>query len=188
MFPMWLPHTHTHAMLKPTLPPQPDAVHPCCCGTSVSVFFPGLVFAKWYLHAPLLNGFFLAQIGMGFKPRASSPLLTCWFFCWAHLAATLPKIRSATCLTPLPAPVGQEICLREIPRRVRRAESHQGALGARDRAAEGAPAPGHGGSAREGVAVQQQVTVSLGTLWGQVAETGCCRDVEAASFSCSTPF
>lgn len=101
----------------------------------------------------------MAQIGMGFKPRASSPLLTCWLFCWAHLAATLPKISPATCLTSLLPLAGQEICLREIPRCLCRAESHQGALGARDRAAEGAPAPGHGSSAGEGVAVQQQVMV-----------------------------
>lgn len=40
--------------------------------------------------------------------------------------------------------------------------------------------------------MQQQVMVSLGMLGCplqvQVAETGCCRGVETASFSCSTQF
>lgn len=90
---------------------------------------------------------------------------TCWPFShWPCLATPIPAPGFADSSPPLPA--GQEICLREIPGRLRRAESHQGALGAGDRAAEGAPAPGHGGPAGEGIAGQQRqrVTVSAGEL------------------------
>lgn len=90
---------------------------------------------------------------------------TCWPFShWPRLATPIPAPGFADSSPPLPA--GQEICLREIPGRLRRAESHQGALGAGDRAAEGAPAPGHGGPAGEGIAGQQRqrVTVSAGEL------------------------
>lgn len=98
-----------------------------------------------------------------------------------HVPGGQGQVGSALCPHSSCLPPGQALHLRKVPRCVRGAEPHQDAVGAGNRAAEGAPAPRHGCAAGEGGAAQQRGRVRCargrpGVRKGAGERPGCAQE------------